>query len=89
MLDWRNFSLAVVCVVASSARADQCAWVEDAVAQKAAPMIRESGTVVEWCQPCGEAKPSAPQSVHSVEIHAVENGKYRALSVNGKDEDLA
>jgi hypothetical protein len=90
-------SRSLVCCVAvavwmsgvSVAYADQCEWVDEAVAQKAVALIREAGAVVEWCQPCGEEKPGPPRPVTSVEMHNVDDGRSRAIAVNGKDEDLA
>jgi hypothetical protein len=69
--------------------ADQCAWVEPAVAEKAAALIRESRAVVEWCQPCGESRPAEPANVSSVEVRPTEERAYREVYVNGKAVDLA
>jgi hypothetical protein len=72
------------------ALADQCEWVDDATAQRAATLLRGSRSVLEWCQPCGEERPaSSPVPVRSVDVATVENGQFREVSVNGKAEDLA
>jgi hypothetical protein len=79
-----------VVLASTLALADQCEWVDEATAQRAATLIRGSHSVLEWCQPCGEQRPaSSPIPVRSVEVATVENGQYREVSINGKAEDLA
>jgi hypothetical protein len=87
-----RISLGVVSILlglSSTARADQCEWIDEAVAQKAAALVRESLAFVEWCQPCGDAKPSERIAVASVEVRPADDPQFRELWVNGKAVDLA
>lgn len=85
-------SLAIALVgwigVEGIARADQCAYVEPAVADAAARILAGKPRYVELCEPCGETRPSAVQRVDSVTIATPTLG-YREVSIDGKPIDLA
>jgi hypothetical protein len=68
---------------ATPAHADQCAKNPRSVADQAAALINKGATVVEFCEPCGDAAPGKPYTVHSV---AVRDGE---VLINGVGTDLA
>jgi hypothetical protein len=73
----------------ATARADQCAVVSKAVAERAARLLQASGSYVPYCEPCGDRVPvaSAIQPVRTVEV-VPDTGQY-AVRVNGTEIDLA
>jgi hypothetical protein len=85
--------LAILFLVASSAiaRADQCAWIDRATAERAAELLHRGSKFVEWCEPCGEARPAQtePQVVREVRVGQAEDPKYWQLTLNAKPIDLA
>ena len=77
------------------ARADQCAWIDEATATKAKTLLKRvddrgriAPFVIEFCEPCGDKAPGIPAEAKAVEIRTPEAG-YRELYVNGKPVDLA
>lgn len=73
--------------VPASASADQCAFVSKAEADDAAALIDVGSTIVEFCQPCGDA----PSSVKVTSVTKAETGFEGTweVSVNGHGIDLA
>jgi hypothetical protein len=72
-----------------AARADQCAWIPADTADKAAALIRESGSVIHWCQPCGDARSSRVDRVRTVDVRRTHDESMREVYVNDNAEDLA
>lgn len=71
-----------------TAMADQCAYISQAEAERAALLLQKGAVVAEYCEPCGDAYPIV-KSVRSVSLARVANGQYTEVSVNGKAVDLA
>ena len=86
-------ALAACCLVtflSSTARADQCAWIDKGTATEAAQYIGLygfGGTIVHFCEPCGDQAP-VPEEVLSVEIRPASD-EYWEVYVNGSPVDLA
>jgi hypothetical protein len=85
--------LLVATVVASPARADQCAWVTAKQAEAAVKALPVGSDYVELCEPCGDKRPSAPVRVTAVSAEKLATPSEAAthlVSVNGKPlKDLA
>lgn len=81
-------AVATSLVLASTARADQCAWNEEAHATKAKTILAEHPKVIEYCEPCGDKAPGEPYVASSVTIGSPAAG-YKEVSINGKPIDLA
>jgi hypothetical protein len=75
-------------VLGSTARADQCEWLDDATAQKAKDVLVKSPKHLAFCEPCGDQAPGVPQRATSVEITAAE-GDHAMVVVDGAPIDLA
>jgi hypothetical protein len=73
---------------ATSAHADQCAWVDGAVAARAARAITRHPSLVDFCQPCGDEAPGAPRQVTDATVRPVE-GDFSEVVVDGQGIDLA
>ena len=77
-----------LCLLAETARADQCAWIDEAAALKAQSIVKRSSQFIEFCEPCGDKAPGAPQLAKTVEVNAA-GDQYQEVSINGKPIDLA
>jgi hypothetical protein len=75
-------------LLAGPAHADQCAWVEADVAERAKALLDTAPYVIEHCEPCGDRAPGEPTHAKTVEIATPASG-FRELHVNGKPVDLA
>lgn len=75
-------------VLAGTARADQCAWIDEAATRKAHAILTSSPTYIEYCEPCGDKAPGMPQRATSVDVNVV-GDDYREVSIDGKAIDLA
>lgn len=97
----RSASILVVVllgVTANTAFADQCEWVTKEQADRAAALFRAGpATVLEYCEPCGDAPPTktSPKPIsigadgrRAVEVRPVDDG-YFSLFINGATFDLA
>lgn len=71
-----------------TAHADQCQWVDKAVAAKAAAILESSPKIIAFCEPCGDKVPGIPEVVERVETVTPDAG-YRELFVNRRGVDLA
>ncbi len=79
-----------VLLAAGSARADQCQGVSPEQAQAALKLLKKGVKVVEYCEPCGDAKPGEPEVVATASLTAQNlPTDPQTVRVNGKDEDLA
>ena len=75
-------------LAASSARADQCAWIDAGVAQKAQTLLAKKPMTLEFCEPCGDKAPGVPTPTRSVAIGSPHDD-YKEIQINGKGVDLA
>lgn len=83
-------ALALVALLSAGlARADQCEVVTPAQATAALQQLKLYVKFVEYCEPCGDAKPSAPQQVETAEVRTWSERPLQTVVVNGKEEDLA
>lgn len=71
-----------------TARADQCAWVDKHVAERAHELVAQAPNVIAFCEPCGDQAPGAPVAVTSYAIGEPDSG-FGELSINGASVDLA
>lgn len=81
-------TFAAVLLLAHPAHADQCAWVDDAVAQRAVAILASQPKVIAFCEPCGEQAPGVPQLASTVELRSPEAG-YQEVHLDGTPIDLA
>lgn len=82
----RTATVALVLSLCASAAADQCAVIDQSVADRATAAIRTSrGRVLRYCAPCGDRLPpiSAAFTPRSVRFDG------RELHIDGRPEDLA
>lgn len=78
----------LTCVLTHAAWADQCELISPEQAGKALDFLKPTGTMVEFCEPCGDKDfYSKPQQVISA-IQAVLEQEYWAVKVNGKGVDV-
>ncbi len=84
-------ALATSMLVATPAFADQCAWVEPAVAQAAAKELSGGRRVVELCEPCKETKPTGKRMLarNGVVREVPRHPEYKQVTIDGKLVDLA
>ncbi|HEX5058807.1 MAG TPA: hypothetical protein VFV99_05570 [Kofleriaceae bacterium] len=75
-------------VLADTAHADQCAWIDKPTAQKAEAIVLKASKYIEFCEPCGEKAPGIPQKAQSVAVQDAD-GDYKEVTINGKGVDLA
>jgi len=78
----------IMAIYTSNLFADQCAWNDSAVADKAVKLLKQKSSVVHWCELCSDDKP-VKEKIKVVISNTVENGKYHEISINGKPVDLA
>lgn len=78
-----------LCLAASPAYADQCAWIDEAAALKAQRILKSSPKFIEYCEPCDETAPGTPQVAKTVDVNDAGDGNYKEVSINGKAIDLA
>lgn len=74
------------------ARADQCAWVEPAVAARALAAVQQHPRLVTFCEPCGDPAPGEPATVRSARVGgdaASGAAGMQELWVDGAPIDLA
>ena len=83
-----RFAAVLLLGSSSAALADQCAWVDAKVAERAATLLRSAKVLQEICRPCGETKAKALYIDHVVTAKASDPHYYEVL-VNGRALDLA
>jgi hypothetical protein len=78
-------------LAAGTAHADQCEWIGDGDAAKAAALLAKQPKVIEMCEPCGDKAPGEPFVARTVEITrpSPRDGDYRTVVINGHAVDLA
>jgi len=80
----KTWMLSLALVVAPAvAHADQCEWVDPAIAQKAQLLLANHPKVIAFCEPCGDKAPGMPAVAESVEL-----GEH-GVQINGSAVDLA
>lgn len=79
--------IALLALVPASASADQCAWLERGLAEKARKAISAEEYVLFYCEHCGE-RPLRFR-VESVELRPVPEYPFFEVRVNGELADLA
>jgi hypothetical protein len=95
----RNLVVAVAAIVipllATDARADQCAWVSGEVAQRAKEALRPGKRVIDYCEPCkGKHRGTRrPKKIAKVEVKVIKSRHtaevFHEVVVNGRGVDLA
>jgi hypothetical protein len=81
--------LSVVCTLfGTDAYGDQCAWNSEATAQRAVGALAVAGSIIKFCEPCGD---KAPQPTVKIQSVAVTQSKAKAweVTINGESVDLA
>jgi hypothetical protein len=68
--------------------ADQCAWVTQAIAEKAAARLKKGEVLQEICRPCGEKK-AKPLWIDNTKVAKTSDPKLYEVQVNGRGLDLA
>ena len=80
--------LAILCLLfATAAFADQAAWIAKDAAQEAAAIIKKQAVVIEYCEPCGNAK-RKEIPVKTVEVKKADDTYWEVL-LNDEEIDLA
>jgi MYXO-CTERM domain-containing protein len=77
----------VMCAAATKvASADQCGWVDEPTAERAARTL-DRARYVEMCEPCGDKAPGVPAVAFDVQIRRHDGGAE--LAIDGRAIDLA
>ena len=79
----------VVAVASGEARADQCAWVDKAVADAAAKYLTPKTDWAQLCEPCGEKQPVYRKVQSAAVVRATSSGGYYEVVIDGEAVDLA
>ncbi|HSD86928.1 MAG TPA: hypothetical protein VLB44_05415 [Kofleriaceae bacterium] len=80
----RTWMLSLALVVAPAvAHADQCEWVEPAIAERAQQLLAKHPKVISFCEPCGDKAPGIPAVAGSVTL-----GDHD-VRIDGNPVDLA
>lgn len=79
--------IAVTLFLSLNALADQCAWNNNKISNKAISLLKSTTEVAFLCEPCGE-KQATYEDVQSVEKVKVNRGYYQ-IYINGIERDLA
>lgn len=86
-------ALLLVAILASSltnlAWADQCALISAEQAGKALDFLKPGGTIVAFCEPCGDKDFYAKPRITINDLQAVADKEYWSVQVNGEELDLA
>lgn len=86
----KSWVLAVLTsVLATPVWADQCELISPEQAGQALDFLKPGGTIVEFCEPCGDKDFYAKPQQVITNIQAVLEQEYWAVKVNGKGVDLA
>jgi hypothetical protein len=81
-------SLSAVTALGNTAYADQCAWIDADVAQRAKAILASSPKVIAFCEPCGDTVPGVPAVPERVDILEPAHD-FRELAIDGAGIDLA
>jgi hypothetical protein len=87
-------ALASLSLAPRLARADQCAWVDEAVGRHIHSVVATGSTVRRFCEPCGESEPGAPYQVETLHVEDVgdrdvDGQRHVRTLINGEEVDLA
>jgi len=77
----------IILISASLLMADQAAWITKEQAGRGAALIRKSGVIKHYCEPCGDSFYRTEYVSTSVAVKA--GDPYYEVRVNGKGVDLA
>ncbi len=75
-------------LVAGTAHADQCQWISEAEAAKAASLLAKKPKVIAFCEPCGDEVPGVPFAAQRVAVERAD-GDFKTVVIDGKAVDLA
>ena len=90
MFKTRNLTLTLLaCLMTSPVWADQFQLISAEQAGKALDFLKPGGTIVEFCEPCGDKDFYSKPQEAITDIQAVAEKEYWAVNVNGKNVDLA
>ena len=78
-----RLALALVLAAPAVARADQCQWLEDDVADRAQQLLEEHPHYATYCAPCGDKAPGEPAMVGKIER------ADHSILIDGRAIDLA
>ncbi len=79
----------VLLFLASTAFADQCAWISEAVGKRALEKLKKGSVALQYCEPCGDTDPK-PMTVEAAELKKVDGqDDYFEVVLNTAAEDLA
>lgn len=84
----KAFLFTVATLFSVKAMADQCAYISQAEAERAALLLQKGSVIAEYCEPCGDTQ-AVVKSVKTLSVARVADGQYREVSINGKGLDLA
>lgn len=76
-------------ILTNTAYADQCALISAEQAGKALDFLKPGGTIVEFCEPCGDKDFYSKSAQSITEIQARQEQEYWSVKVNGTALDLA
>jgi hypothetical protein len=78
-----------VLLTLTSARADQCAWVPEATAERAVTYLAPGQPWAAYCEPCGDAKPTLNMVERKAEIRRTSAPDLWEVVIDGQPVDLA
>ena len=81
-------TLSLCAFVAAEANADQCTGNSNEIAHAGLAAIKAAGSIVPFCEPCGETAPGAPVSLRTAELRRAGLLHWEVV-VNGDAVDLA
>jgi hypothetical protein len=84
-------ALVLVATLSTAARADQCAWVDEATAKAGAAVLTAGRRLIDYCEPCKGRNKKAPVAIKADATvrPAGKSGDYFEVVVDGKGVDLA
>jgi hypothetical protein len=89
MVGSRRLAALASMLLASSARADQCAVLSLVQAAKAIQVLQKGLAYATFCEPCHERAPAPASRIRSVELSDFSEPGLKEISVNGEATDLA
>ena len=87
MRAWMITGAVAGCAWAATARADQCAVLDDATAARAVEALRRYPDIESLCEPCGDVAPAPPALATRAEAQRTSGGVE--VLVDGRPVDLA
>lgn len=87
MRAWMITGAIASCAWATTARAEQCAVLDDATAARAADVLHRYPDIVSFCEPCGDVAPAVPARATRAATHLASGGAE--VLVDGRPIGLA